>query len=141
MTRMIKSGKNSLPLSIHEKEQLLSEATSLREKLREWIRVSYAHFDRHPEGFTYVFLTPRVVPVSERGITRRQGELFVELIRRARDAGEVRPIEPATALSHFTALMLNVPRLINEGTLEGPASAYTEEVWTAVWRVLRPDVA
>jgi hypothetical protein len=43
---------------------------------------------------------------------------------------------PELALSHFTGLMLNVPRLINEGTLEGPASRYVDDVADAVWRAL-----
>ena len=33
----------------------------------------------------------------------------------------------------------NVPRLINEGTLPGPASDYVDEVAMTAWRVLRPE--
>ena len=36
---------------------------------------------------------------------------------------------------HSSNVMLNVPRLINEGALKGPASSYTDEVFGAIWRI------
>jgi len=35
----------------------------------------------------------------------------------------------------FTGCVLNIPRLINEGALQGPALAYAEEIAEAVNRV------
>ena len=35
--------------------------------------------------------------------------------------------------------MLNVPRLINEGVLAGPATRYTDEVVGAIWRMFAID--
>jgi AcrR family transcriptional regulator len=126
---------------IREKEQLVANPAPIRQKLHEWIRLSYAYFDNYPEGFTYVFLTPHTRPTAERDTVMRQGQLFIGMIRRAQEAGDIRPLAPQLALSHFVGLMLNVPRLINAGMLDGPASAYTEEVSVAVWRTLRPDDA
>jgi len=126
---------------IREKEQLVSGPAPIHQKLHEWIRLSYAYFDNYPEGFTYVFLTPHTRPAAERVTVTRQGQLFMAMIRRAQEASDIRPLAPELALSHFVGLMLNVPRLINAGMLDGPASAYTEEVSTAVWRTLRPDDA
>ncbi len=108
----------------------------VREKLREWIRLPYAYFDAQPQAFTYVLLTDGVVPQMERRTMTKQGRLLMELIRQAQTNGEVRRISPEVAVSHFTGLLLNVPRLINEGTLEGPASQYVDEVAEAGWRVL-----
>jgi hypothetical protein len=63
------------------------------------------------------------------------------MITKAIQAGDVRPMEPNVALSHFAGVLLNVPRLINEGALKGPASAYTEEVSDVAWRIVRPEEA
>jgi len=126
---------------IREKEQLVSSPAPIRQRLHEWIRLSYAYFDNYPEGFTYVFLTPHTRPTAERDTVTRQGQLFMGMIRRAQEAGDIRPLAAQLALSRFVGLMLNVPRLINAGMLDGPASAYTEEVSTAVWQTLRPDDA
>lgn len=62
----------------------------------------------------------------------------MEMIARATKAGEVREIAPEVALSHVVGMILNVPRLIHEGTLAGPALKYADEVATAAWRVLCP---
>jgi AcrR family transcriptional regulator len=124
---------------LQEKRQLRSQPTAIAQKLRDWIRISYAYFDRYPDAFTYVLLMPppAAVPQTEREITGAQGRLFVELINDARAAGEIRDISPQLALSHFSGLLLNIPRLINEGTLPGPASNYIDEIASAVWRVLQ----
>jgi len=68
----------------------------------------------------------------------RQGRIFMEMIKSAVATEEIKPIAPELALSHFTGVMLNVPRLINEGLLEGPASRYFEAVADAVWNILDP---
>ena len=61
----------------------------------------------------------------------------MKMIIRAQEAGEIRAIDPQLALSHFSGLLLNVPRLISEGTLEGPAARYIDEVAQAAWRIFR----
>ena len=124
---------------VREKRHLAAGEAPLREKLHEWVRLSYAYFDRDPAAFTFAFVTPHVPPELARRDTGAQGELFMEMIARARAAGEIRAITPQMALSHFVGVLLSVPQLINEGTLDGPASAYVDEVATAAWRILRPD--
>jgi AcrR family transcriptional regulator len=124
---------------IQRKEHLVSGADHIRDRLREWVRLSYEYFDRDPDAFTYVLLTPHDFPEAERTITARQGRLFIEMIRQAMAARQIRPISPALALSHFSGLMLNVPRLISQGALPGPASQYADHVADAVWRVLRAE--
>ncbi len=124
---------------IQDKVHLVSSSAPFREKLSEWIRLTYAYFDRNPEAFTYVLLMPHVLPASEQRITFEQGRMLMEMTGGGMESGEMRSIVPELALSHFSGLMLNVPRLINEGTLEGPALRYVEEVASAVWRIFQPE--
>jgi len=119
------------------KEQLVASQRPLRDKLREWIQVSYAYFDHYPEAFTYVLLTPHAFTEDPEGITSQQGQLLMHLIRQVSRQGQMPPVQPVMALCFFTGMMLNIPRLINEGALKGPASRYTDEVAEAVWRVFK----
>ncbi len=126
---------------IREKEHLVSSEQPFQKRLQEWVRLSYAYFDRAPEAFTYVLLMPEEVVQLEPGVTTRQGELFRAMFREARASGLVREIPAILALSHHSGVMLNVPRLINEGQLPPPASAYAEEVSCAIWRALEQPQA
>ena len=116
---------------VAEKEQMLRlRADSLSVLLRHWIRLSFEYFDRYPEAFTYVLLT--TYDFTESDITRRQGRMFSELLAEATRAGEFPEMDPVLAMSHFSGLMLNIPRLINEGTLAPPALQYVDSVPSAV---------
>ncbi len=126
---------------IREKRHLADSDAPLREKLGEWVRLTYAYFDKNPQAFNYVLATPHIAKASDQRSTTGQGELFLSMITRAIQAGEVRPMEPVVALSHFSGVLLNVPRLINEGALKGPASAYAEDVSDVAWRIVRPEEA
>ncbi len=125
---------------IEVKRRIAASDRPVRDKLSEWIRVSYRFFDEHPDSFTFVLLTPPDErPAVDTEVSDRQGAIFMELIREAQAAGHVRPMPPELALSHFTGVMLNVPRLINAGVLPAPASQYADAVAEAVWRMLRAD--
>jgi AcrR family transcriptional regulator len=119
---------------VAEKEQIV-RATHLPlcQRLSQWIRLSYEYFDGYPEAFTYVLLTP--YDFAESDITRRQGRLLTELLTAASRGGEFPESDPVLAMCHFSGIMLNVPRLINEGILEGPATRYVEDVTKAVCSV------
>lgn len=121
------------------KEHLVRDGRPLPKKLHDWIRLTYLFFDGRPGAFAYVLLTPHphLEAQDKQEITSCQGRLFREMFRRARVAGEVRAIGSALALCHFTGLMLNVPRLIYEGALPGPAMDYVDEVTQSVWQVLK----
>lgn len=123
-----------------EKEHLFDDPRPIRERLHEWVRLTFSYYDRNPEAFTYVLLGPPAA-LANCEVMHSQGELFKRMIDAALQRGEVRPMSPDLALSHFTGLMLNVPRLINEGTLAGPAEQYANEVARAVWCVLAPPAA
>ncbi len=120
------------------KERLVEADQPLRQRLTEWVRVSYQYYDDAPEAFTYVCLTPTVAPATERGAKERQGRIFLRLATQALERGEMRSMAPELALCCFTGLMLNVPRMINAKTLPGPAVRYTDDVADAAWRIFAP---
>lgn len=123
---------------LQAKQHLAAMDAPLRQKLHEWIRLTFAYYDQHAQAFTYVLLTPPPSVAPADPITTQQGDLLSQLMAQARDAGEIRQITAQVARSHFTGLMLNIPRLINEGLLEGPALRYTDEVAYATWQTLAP---
>ena len=51
----------------------------------------------------------------------------------------VPPLTAELGMGHFTGVMLNVPRLINDGMLSGPAGTYTGEVLNALTRIFGVD--
>ena len=116
------------------KEAVVENSAAMGVKIHDWVRLTYEYFDTYPDAFTYVLLTPHDFPDELNEIATRQGRMLMEMldpISRAR----VPPLTGELALSHFTGLMLNVPRLINEGALSGTASSFTEEVVNALLQV------
>lgn len=119
-----------------EKQHLARSGIPFRELISEWIRLTYTYFDHNPDAFAYVLLLPPPNSVVASGVTKVQGRLFLALIRRALKEREIRPMAPKLAYAHFSGIMLNIPRLIREGSLRGPAKGYIAEAADAVWRVL-----
>lgn len=111
------------------KEELAAGPLPLRDKLREWVRLSYEYFDRYPEAFTYVLLTSHDFRAD--GVSTSQGRLLMRLFKKEQAVG----MTPEMALCLFSGVLLNVPRMINEGRLKGPASQHTGEVAKAVCRL------
>ena len=122
-----------------EKRALVTSDTPIRAKLHEWVRLSYAYYDQNPAAIKFVLAMPLVAHRSGHPAVIGQGELFLEMIDRARRAGDIRPVAPEIALSHFVGIVLSIPRLIYEGTLPGPASRYVDEAAEAAWRALRSE--
>ena len=121
-----------------EKQHLAKANMPFRELLREWIRLTYVYFDANPDAFAYVLLLPPPRDDKSAAITQAQGKAFLSLIRRAIRNKEIAVIEPKLAFSHFSGIMLNVPRLIRDGVMRGPAIRYVDAVADAVWRILLP---
>lgn len=119
-----------------EKERILHSRAPLATKLRDWIGATYDYFDRYPEAFTYVLLTDHEFPHDDSDITRRQGRALMELLSAARRDGDLPQIDPLLAMSHFSGVMLNIPRLINAGTLPPPARRYADAVVLATCAML-----
>lgn len=124
---------------VAEKQHLVTERRPFREIVETWVRLTLEFHDANPEAFRYVLLTPGIRPDDRGELDECQGSLFLLVLRRAMAEGEIPPMNPHLALCHFTGLMLNVPRMIHEGTLPGPATDYTDRVVDAAWRVLAPN--
>ena len=107
--------------------------------IRAWIELTYKSFDGSRDAFTYVLLMPHWMADSLGEVTRCQGQMFREFFAKAVEKGEAKPIEPDIAYALFTGLVLNIPRLINDGSIPGPAGRYTDQIVEAVWRLFLPD--
>jgi AcrR family transcriptional regulator len=124
---------------IAAKEEIAASDVGVRAKFEEWVRVSYTYFDRYPDAFTYVVLIPHDFPDGLKHVTTRQSNLLAEIIAELPHFPDTAMRTIDIAVCHFTGVMLNVPRLINEGVLERPASSYTDEVIGAILRMF--DIA
>lgn len=118
-----------------QKRHLANSTLPFAEIVREWIKLTYDFYDLNPDAFAYVLLLPPG-SMANAEVSRVQGKLFMSLLRRALRNGEIAPMLPKVAYSHFSGIMLNVPRLIHEGTLRGPARAYIDDAAGAVLRAL-----
>ena len=119
----------------NQKRHLAKSTLPFAEIVREWMKLTYEFYDRNPDAFAYVLLLPPSSIVNAE-ISRVQGKLFMSLLRRALRNGEIAPMLPKIAYSHFSGIMLNIPRLIYEGTLRSPARAYLDDAVSAVLRAL-----
>lgn len=132
--------KQIIEKMICEKQKLVAKKIPVKEKIRQWVQLTYEYYDRKPEAFSYALLATGCVPEAELEITHTQGKLFKSVYEAGVATGEVRPMNLDLALSHFAGVMLCVPQMVNEDALQGPASQYVEEVANAIWRVFAPTV-
>jgi len=123
----------------NEKALLLKQKLTVDETLREWVRTTYRYFDRNPDAFAFVLLLPPPMSISRAETTGRQGRMCMTFIRRALRQKALRTIPPLLIYSHFSGILLNVPRLIREGILRGPAVRYSDAVFDATWRIIGPQ--
>ena len=107
--------------------------------VRAWVKLTYQYFDQNAEAFSYVLLMPHRMAETLGEIYTKQGLLFRAFIVRAMHNKQVRTMEPDLGVALFTGLVLNIPRLINEGALEAPAVDYADEISDAVLRVFAPE--
>lgn len=118
-----------------QKRHLAKTTMPFADLVREWIQLTYDFYDSNPDAFAYVLLLPPS-SMANADISRVQGKLFMSLLRRALRNGEIAPMLPILAYSHFSGIMLNIPRLIYEEKLRGPARAYVDGAVSAVLRAL-----
>jgi AcrR family transcriptional regulator len=119
-----------------QKHHVAKSALTFPDLVREWIKLTYRYYDENPDAFAYVLLLPPS-SIANADISRVQGKLFMTLLRRALRNGEIAPMAPKIAYSHFSGIMLNIPRLIHDGTLRGPALQYLDDAVNGVLRVLK----
>lgn len=124
---------------IAEKEALVAMRAPVRDRIREWVRCTFARFDRDPDGFAYVFLSDEALDGVDEVTVGRQGALFGELIEQGQREGVLREMDRGLATALFVGLLLAVPTRIRGGALAGPASVHVDAVADAAWRVLAVD--
>lgn len=115
-----------------QKKEILEGGDAVEEKLRNWVRVTYEYFDLYPEAFSYVLLATHDFSPTLQEIATRQGRLMMQLMDKVVAAGDKPARSAQLAWSHFTGIMLNIPRSINESILPGPAVQYVDDVMVAV---------
>ena len=125
------------------KENILKSAEPIHLRIGGWVRVTYEFFDKFPDAFTFVLLTPHNFEDRDGvEITTKQGGLLMSMLDRDMKQGLFPSFQVDLAMAMFTGVMLNIPRLINEGTLAGPASQYADLVVEAIFSMFRiPQIA
>ena len=83
------------------KRHLLEVDWPISRCLHEWVRLTYEYFDREPDAFTYVLLTPHNQPESQRNTGSSQGTLFKTFYGRAAQRGLVRRLDAETRAEPF----------------------------------------
>jgi AcrR family transcriptional regulator len=126
---------------ISEKENLVAMRAPVSDRVREWVRCTYACFDRDQDAFTYVFLSDRPLPARHVKLAGRQSRLLAELLEQGQRQGVVRDMDLDLACTLFIGLLLSVPKRLREGALPGPAGSYVDEVARSIWMVVASEHA
>lgn len=121
---------------IAEKEALVAMRAPIRDRLREWVRCTYARFDKSPEGFAYIFLTDHDFPKEFAKLSGKQSALLRALIAQGQAEGELRDLPESLAATLMIGQLLAVPAAIYRRSLKKPAMQYVDEVADAIWRTL-----
>lgn len=103
--------------------------------VRAWVKLTYEYFDENPEAFSYVLLMPHRMAERLGEIYTKQGRMFRAFLLRSMEEKQIREMDPELGVALFTGLVLNIPRLINDGSIQGPAVNYAGEISDAVMRV------
>ena len=111
-----------------DKQVLLKADLPFRHALKAWVKLTFEYFDGNRDAFTYVLLMPHQMAGKLGDIYNKQGDVFRLFLEQAQERGEAKGIDLGLAYALFTGVVLNIPRLINEGVLEGPALKYGDEI-------------
>lgn len=118
-----------------DKSVLIKTDLPFEHAARAWITLSYQYFDANSEAFAYVLLMPHRMAEKIGDVYTKQGRLFRSFLLRAMERDQIRTMDPDLGVALFSGLVLNIPRLINEGSLNGPAIGYADEITAAVLRI------
>tara|TARA_E500000318_G_scaffold1676_9_gene2359 strand:- start:23377 stop:23955 length:579 start_codon:yes stop_codon:yes gene_type:complete len=118
-----------------DKAVLVKTDLPFEHAVRAWIKLTYQYFDENAEAFSYVLLMPHRMAERLGEVYSKQGQLFRSFFVRSMQEKKIRQMDPDLGIALFTGMVLNIPRLINDGSIPGPASTYTDEIADAVIRV------
>jgi len=111
-----------------DKLVLLRADLPFKHALRAWVKLTFEYFDGNRDAFSYVLLMPHQMAGALGDVYKKQGEIFRSFLADAQKRGETKDIDLGLGYALFTGCVLNIPRLINEGVLDGPAQAYGDEI-------------
>lgn len=120
-----------------DKAVLLKAGLPLEHALKAWVKLSFEYYDGNRDAFSYVLLMPHQMAETLGDIYTKQGNMFRDFLIAAQESGEAKVMEPGLAYAIFTGCVLNIPRLINEGVIEGPAMNYADEIAEIMLTVFR----
>ncbi|MEX0876918.1 MAG: TetR/AcrR family transcriptional regulator [Phycisphaerales bacterium] len=119
-----------------DKAVLVNSDLSFQEAIVEWVKLSYQYFDANPDAFTYVLLMPHRLADTLGDVYTSQSRVFRAFIIRAQQSGEIRALDPDLVIAIVSGVIVNIPRLINEGSLPGPAEGYARVIAETIIRIL-----
>ena len=119
-----------------DKQVLLKADLPFKHALKAWVKLTFEYFDGNRDAFTYVLLMPHQMADKLGAIYHKQGDAFCAFLESAQERGEAKNIDLALGYALFTGVVLNIPRLINEGVLDGPALQYGDEIAQVVIKLL-----
>ncbi len=111
-----------------DKLVLLRADLPFKHALRAWVKLTFEYFDGNRDAFSYVLLMPHQMAGALGDVYKKQGEIFRSFLADAQKRGEAKQMDLGLGYALFTGCVLNIPRLINEGVLDGPAQAYGDEI-------------
>lgn len=119
-----------------DKLVLLEAELPFDHAIRAWVKLTFKYFDGNRDAFSYVLLMPHQMAETLGNVFVKQGNLFRGFLLGAQKNGEAKQMDVDFAYALFTGCVLNVPRLINEGVLDGPALKYADETAEAMLTIL-----
>lgn len=119
-----------------DKQVLLKADLPFVHALKAWVKLTFEYFDGNRDAFTYVLLMPHQMAGKLGAIYNKQGDVFRLFLEQAQERGEAKQMDTDLAYALFTGVVLNIPRLINEGVLKGPALQYGDEIAEVVVELL-----
>lgn len=122
-----------------DKEVLVKTDLPFEVAVQAWIKLTYQYYDNNPEAFSYVLLMPHRMAERLGEVYTKQGRLFRAFLVRSMESEAIRTLDPDLGIALFTGLVLNIPRLINEGVVPAPAVDYAESIADAVIRVFAKE--
>ncbi len=111
-----------------DKQVLLKADLPFVHALKAWVKLTFEYFDGNRDAFTYVLLMPHQMAGKLGAIYNKQGDVFRLFLEQAQERGNAKQMDTDLAYALFTGVVLNIPRLINEGVLKGPALQYGDEI-------------
>jgi len=118
------------------KSVLLQADLPFEHAVKAWVKLTFEYFEGNRDAFSYVLFMPHRMASTLGEVYTKQGNMFRSFLLAAQESGEAKEMDIDLAYAFFTGCVLNVPRMINEGVLEGPARKYADKTAEVVLGIL-----